>query len=44
MYINITRGTTKDPISAGGCVKAGCTKSVACPQELKVDGGGATVG
>ena len=44
MYINITHGATKDPISANGCVKAGCTKAVACPQELKVDAGGTTVG
>jgi hypothetical protein len=44
MYINITHGTTKDPISAAGCVKAGCTRAVACPQELKVDVAGATVG
>jgi hypothetical protein len=40
MYINITHGKTKDPISASGCSKAGCTKDVPCPSALKVSGGG----
>ena len=40
LYINITHGKTKDPISASGCSKAGCTKDVPCPAALKVSGGG----
>ena len=44
MYINIAHGTTKDPISANGCAKSGCTKAVPCPAELEVTAGGATVG
>ena len=39
MWINITHGTTKDPISSSGCSKAGCTRAVACPAELKKNGG-----
>jgi hypothetical protein len=39
MWINITHGTTKDPISASGCSKAGCTRNVVCPAELKKNGG-----
>jgi hypothetical protein len=39
MYINITKGTTKDPISSSGCSSAGCTKPVVCPSALVVDGG-----
>jgi hypothetical protein len=39
MYINITGGQTKDPISSDGCVAAGCTKPVQCPAALVVDGG-----
>jgi hypothetical protein len=41
MYINITHGTTKDPISANGCSSAGCTSPVPCPSALVVDGGAA---
>jgi Thaumatin family len=44
MYINITHGTTKDPISAAGCSSAGCTKAVACPAELQVHAGDPVVG
>ena len=40
LYINITHGKTKDPISASGCSKAGCTRDVPCPAALKVSGGG----
>jgi hypothetical protein len=40
MYINLTHGRTKDPISASGCSKAGCTRAVPCPSALKVGGGG----
>lgn len=39
MYINITKGATKDPISSDGCSAAGCTKPVVCPAALVVDGG-----
>ena len=46
MYINITRssGGTKDRISRNGCVKAGCTKPVACPKVLDVKVHGTVVG
>jgi Thaumatin family len=46
MYINITKssGGTKDKISPEGCVKAGCTKPVACPKALYVKAGRAVVG
>ncbi len=40
MYINITHGKTRDPISASGCSKAGCTSDVPCPSALTVSGGG----
>ncbi len=43
MWINIVHGTTKDPVSATGCVPAGCTKSVTCPQPMQVSKGGAVV-
>ncbi|HEX4788147.1 MAG TPA: thaumatin family protein [Actinospica sp.] len=39
MYIDIARGGTKDPMSSSGCTSAGCTKPVACPAALAVDGG-----
>jgi hypothetical protein len=39
MYINITKGGTKDSMSQEGCTSAGCTKPVACPSALAVDGG-----
>jgi hypothetical protein len=39
MYLNISSGGTKDPVSPNGCVSAGCTSAVACPAELVVDGG-----
>ena len=41
MYINLagSTGGTKDPISSEGCIAAGCTKPVACPAALDVDGG-----
>ena len=44
MYINITKGATKDPISSTGCSSAGCTKPVACPTALQIKAGGAVVG
>jgi hypothetical protein len=43
MYINITRGGTKDKISRNGCVPAGCTKPVRCPRVLQVKAGGVVV-
>lgn len=39
MYINITHGSTKDPMNANGCTKAGCTSEVKCPSALVVPGG-----
>jgi hypothetical protein len=39
MYINIAAGTTKDPISATGCARSGCTRPVDCPSALKTTGG-----
>ncbi|MFF2527233.1 thaumatin family protein [Streptomyces liangshanensis] len=44
MYINITRGDTTDPVSASGCVAAGCTKPVACPEKMRFTAGGRVVG
>jgi Thaumatin family len=44
MYINITRGATRDRITSKGCSAAGCTKPVACPPVLRDRIGGATVG
>lgn len=42
MWINITSGSTHDPISATGCQSslgsAGCTRPVACPAALQVPG------
>jgi hypothetical protein len=39
MWINITRGATKDPIGSTGCVPAGCTRNVACPSGMQVKTG-----
>ena len=44
MWINITSGTTKDPISSDGCSTAGCTTPVNCPAALEIHAGGAVVG
>lgn len=44
MYINITKGATKDPISSTGCSAAGCAKPVDCPAALQIHAGGAVVG
>ena len=44
MYVNITKGATKDPISSTGCSAAGCTKPVDCPAALQIHAGGAVVG
>ena len=43
MYVNITKGGSKDRISRNGCVPAGCTKPVACPRPLQVKAGRAVV-
>jgi hypothetical protein len=39
MWINITKGSTNDPINKYGCSKAGCTTAVDCPPELVVPAG-----
>ncbi len=43
MWINITKGKTKDKITKNGCINTGqytgCTKPVNCPSVLKVAGG-----
>ncbi|HEV3172292.1 MAG TPA: thaumatin family protein [Actinocrinis sp.] len=44
MYINITKGATKDPISSTGCSAAGCTRPVNCPSALQIHAGGSVVG
>jgi hypothetical protein len=46
MYINIANSPdgTKDKISPNGCVPAGCTKPVVCPNVLDVTVGGKVVG
>jgi hypothetical protein len=44
LYINITHGATKDPISAAGCSAAGCTRPVVCPSALQIRAGGVVVG
>ncbi len=44
MYINIAAGTTRDPISATGCAKSGCTRAVGCPAALQIHAGGSIVG
>jgi len=43
MYINITRGTTEDPVSAAGCSAAGCTEPVNCPSAMQTKAGGRVV-
>ncbi|WP_459179349.1 thaumatin family protein [Streptomyces sp.] len=43
MYINITHGTTKDPVSTAGCSAAGCTKPVTCPSAMQTKAGGRVV-
>jgi hypothetical protein len=48
MYINMTNGTTKDPITSAGCISRaidpGCTKPVNCPAALQVKAAGQVVG
>jgi hypothetical protein len=47
MYINMTNGTTKDPITSTGCISRavdpGCTKPVNCPAALQVKAAGQVV-
>jgi hypothetical protein len=43
MYINISGGTTKDPISPTGCSSGGCTHPVDCPSAMQVTSGGQVV-
>jgi hypothetical protein len=45
MWINITKGDTKDTINSNGCSAAGCTKDVntTCPSELRVRNSAGTV-
>jgi hypothetical protein len=43
MYINVTRGTAAKRVSNRGCVRAGCTRLVACPKVLQVKAGGVVV-
>ena len=43
MYINVLHGSAKDPVSATGCVAAGCTRPVACPEAMRVAVGGRVV-
>jgi hypothetical protein len=43
MYINISGGTTKDPVSQAGCSAGGCTRAVDCPSAMRVTSGGQTV-
>ncbi len=45
MYINITKGDTRDAIDRDGCSAAGCTRDVraTCPDPLKVKDTAGTV-
>ncbi|MFD0577040.1 thaumatin family protein [Dactylosporangium darangshiense] len=39
MWINVGHSTGKDPVSASGCVAAGCTKAVDCPEAMRTGNG-----
>ncbi|GAB3832340.1 hypothetical protein GCM10027610_024330 [Dactylosporangium cerinum] len=39
MWINVSHSVGKDPVSATGCVAAGCTKPVDCPEPMRAGGG-----
>ncbi|MFG2040121.1 thaumatin family protein [Dactylosporangium sp. NPDC048998] len=39
MWINVGHATGKDPVSSNGCVAAGCTRPVDCPQQMQAGGG-----
>lgn len=43
MYLNISGGTTKDPVSPAGCSAGGCTHPVDCPSAMRVTSGGQVV-
>jgi hypothetical protein len=43
MYINISGGTTKDPLTPVGCSSGGCTHPVDCPSAMQVTSGGQVV-
>jgi hypothetical protein len=43
MYINVTRGQAAHQVSRNGCVPAGCTTPVHCPDPLRVRAGGVVV-
>ncbi|WP_084557616.1 thaumatin family protein [Hamadaea tsunoensis] len=43
VWINVSHATGKDPVSAGGCVAAGCSRAVDCPAGMRVAAGGRTV-
>ncbi|WP_239117310.1 thaumatin family protein [Planotetraspora phitsanulokensis] len=43
MYINISGGGTKDPVSPSGCYKGVCTKAVSCPGKMQLQVGGQMV-
>jgi hypothetical protein len=43
MYINIVRGSTKDPVSPTGCSAGGCTHPVVCPTAMQVKASGRVV-
>lgn len=44
MYINVSGGSATKKVSPNGCIPAGCTKAVKCPQVLDVKVGGKVVG
>ncbi|MER7009513.1 thaumatin family protein [Dactylosporangium sp. NPDC000555] len=39
MWINVAHSAGKDPVSPTGCVAAGCTRPVDCPQQMQAAGG-----
>jgi Thaumatin family len=44
MFINVTHGPAANRVNRKGCVAAGCTTAVNCPQRAAGEGGGAVVG
>jgi hypothetical protein len=43
MYINVTRGQAANKVSRNGCIPAGCTRPVVCPDPLQLKAGGVVV-
>jgi hypothetical protein len=43
MYINVTRGQAANKVSRNGCIPAGCTRPVICPDPLQVKASGVVV-